>query len=68
MRTTKSNKYILVILSCKKLTFGNNSLINGTGDDMSSTTHSLISNQVQSESGPCKNSRLILIQILMELD
>ena len=58
------DKYILVILSGKKLTFGSISLNSGTEDVVSSTTHSLISNQVQSGSGPLKISR----QILMELD
>ena len=42
-----NNKYISVILSGKKLTFGSNSLISGTEDVVSSRKHSLIFNQVQ---------------------
>ena len=49
MGTATNNKYILVILSGKKLTFGSNSLISEAEDAGSSPTHSLIFNLVQSE-------------------
>ena len=51
MGTATNNKYILIIFLGKKLIFGSNSLISGTEDVVSSTTHSIIFNQVQSGSG-----------------
>ena len=48
LRNLKS-KYIFVILSGKQLTFGSNSLISEAEDAVSSPTHLLIFNQVQSK-------------------
>ena len=62
------SKYIFIILSGKQLTFGSDSLISEAEDNVSSPTHSLIFNQVQSgfESGSVLNSSMDLI--LIELD